>query len=167
MTQMSESAPESAPATLLALFKESIFSALTETFESVQGVYLDKGTSLFETLAGIDAATASIPVSARCASLAAQVEHTRYYVYVLEQFMQGTLVGEPDWAAAWQIVTVTEAEWAASIASLQASYQRLRTYMRSLDSWEGRWEVGGAMAIVVHTAYHLGEIRQALCTRQK
>ena len=24
--------------------------------------------------------------------------------------------------------------------------------------------IGGALSIVVHTAYHLGEIRQALCT---
>jgi hypothetical protein len=24
--------------------------------------------------------------------------------------------------------------------------------------------MGGALSIVVHTAYHLGEIRQALCT---
>ena len=81
--------------------------------------------------------------------------------------MRGTLTGEPDWTAAWQIVAVSEAEWTDSIASLQASYGRLSAYMHSLDSWEGRWEVGGAMAIVVHTAYHLGEIRQALCTLQK
>ena len=24
--------------------------------------------------------------------------------------------------------------------------------------------IGGALSLVVHTAYHLGEIRQALCT---
>ena len=29
---------------------------------------------------------------------------------------------------------------------------------------EVRHAIGGALAIVVHTAYHLGEIRQALCT---
>ncbi len=81
--------------------------------------------------------------------------------------MQGTLAGKPDWAAAWQIVAVSEAEWAASLANLKASYQRLRTYMSSLETWEGCWEVAGAMAIAVHSAYHLGEIRQALCTLQK
>jgi len=32
------------------------------------------------------------------------------------------------------------------------------------DDWNDDDRVGGAMAIIVHTAYHLGEIRQALCT---
>ena len=43
--------------------------ALTETFESVNGVYLDKGTSLFETLAEISAEDASIPVGGNCATI--------------------------------------------------------------------------------------------------
>lgn len=30
--------------------------------------------------------------------------------------------------------------------------------------WTNEDHVYGAMAILVHTAYHLGEIRQALCT---
>jgi hypothetical protein len=30
--------------------------------------------------------------------------------------------------------------------------------------WDSENAIGGALAIVVHTAYHLGEIRQALCT---
>jgi hypothetical protein len=28
-------------------------------------------------------------------------------------------------------------------------------------------DLGGALAILVHTVYHLGEIRQALCTIQQ
>ncbi len=36
-----------------------------ETFEQVQGMYLDKGTSLFETLATVTAEEASRPVSAK------------------------------------------------------------------------------------------------------
>lgn len=36
--------------------------------------------------------------------------------------------------------------------------------LKAIERWEGEEEVGGALAIVVHTkAYHLGEIRQALC----
>ncbi len=29
---------------------------------------------------------------------------------------------------------------------------------------DGEDAIGGVLAILVHTAYHLGEIRQALCT---
>jgi hypothetical protein len=34
---------------------------------------------------------------------------------------------------------------------------------------QAQWDedsLGGAMAVVVHSAYHLGEIRQALCMLQ-
>jgi hypothetical protein len=31
------------------------------------------------------------------------------------------------------------------------------------EKWDDE-TIGGSMAIIVHTAYHLGEIRQALCT---
>jgi hypothetical protein len=35
--------------------------------------------------------------------------------------------------------------------------------MEGFDSWDDDNRVGGALAIVVHTAHHLGEIRQMLC----
>jgi hypothetical protein len=61
---------------------------LTETFESVQVAYLDRGTSLFETLAEISAEGASQPMG-DCATVAAHVAHTRYYLEVLEDRMFG------------------------------------------------------------------------------
>jgi hypothetical protein len=36
--------------------------------------------------------------------------------------------------------------------------------MKGFDAWDGKNEIAAALAIVVHTAYHLGEIRQAMCT---
>ena len=65
------------------VFKKELFDLLEETFERVQGIYLDKGTSFFETLETISAVEASRPVSATCASIAAQVEHVRFYLQVL------------------------------------------------------------------------------------
>lgn len=65
-------------------FNQALFSLLDETFDSVHGIYLDKGTSLFETLATISAAEASIPVGGKCATLAAQVKHITFYLDVLE-----------------------------------------------------------------------------------
>ena len=57
----------------------TLFGLLTETFESVYGIFLDKGTSLFETLADVTAEEASRATSGRCATLAAQVNHVRFY----------------------------------------------------------------------------------------
>ena len=148
----------------LELFTGELFPLLEETFERVHGIYLDKGTSLFETLDTITAEEASRPVSARCASIAGQVEHVRFYLQVLQEYMQQKEVGKVDWAASWYLKTVTPEEWAALKQRLRATYAGVVSLVKSFETWEGENQLGGALAIVVHTAYHLGEIRQALCT---
>jgi len=144
-------------------FTSEIFPLLEETFERVNGIYLDKGTSLFETLDTITAEQASQPVSAHCASIAGQVEHVRFYLQVLQDYMQGKAVGKIDWQASWYLKTVAPEEWAALKQRLRMSYESVTALIKSFTTWEGENELGGALAIVVHTAYHLGEIRQALC----
>lgn len=145
-------------------FTTELFDLLTETFEQVSGMYLDKGTSLFETLATISAEEASIPVGGKCATLAAQVEHTRYYLDVLEVYMLGQKPEGVDWNEIWQTVgAVTPEEWMAIQTRLQASYQRVRAKMTAIENWDSTDAIGASLSIVVHTAHHLGEIRQALC----
>ncbi len=145
--------------------KETFFEALGETFESVRGMYLDKGTSLFETLETISAQEASQPVGQRCASIAAQVEHVTFYLDVLQHYMKNENPGKVDWNHIWNTVeAVSPDEWEASKTRLKASYQRIRDLMNGFDTWEGENNVSASMSVIVHTAYHLGEIRQALCT---
>ncbi len=139
-------------------------SLLDETFRHVHGHYLDRHTSLFETLATISAEEASQPVGDRCATLAAQVNHIRVYIEVLERYMRGEEVGPTDWAASWQVAGVDEEEWESLKQRLDASYRHMRATMQGFTTWEGEDEIGGVLAILAHTAYHLGEIRQALCT---
>jgi hypothetical protein len=146
-------------------FTNNIFAVFEETFENHHGIYLDKGTSLFETLDTISAEMASRPVSANCASLAAQITHVIFYMEVLEKAMQNQEIGKVDWNDIWKRVeAVTSDEWAALKQQLKQTYQRLSTMMHAIDDWNDDDRVGGAIAIIVHTAYHLGEIRQALCT---
>ena len=145
-------------------FTDAYFDLLDETFENHHGIFLDKGTSLFQTLEGIDAAHASIPVGGKCASLAAQVTHIIFYLEVLERYILAQDAGKVDWGEIWRTVeAVTPEEWARLNGQLKQTYQRVLGMLRSLD-WEDETSIGGALAIVVHTAYHLGEIRQALCT---
>ena len=146
-------------------FSKELFTILEETFETHHGVYLDKGTSLFATLNQISAGEASIPVGNHCATIAAQVEHVIFYLKVLERYIAGQDVGKPDWGEIWSRVSgVTAAEWDELRARLKATYDRLSKMLRGIENWEHNDAIGDSMAIVVHTAYHLGEIRQALCT---
>ena len=149
--------------TIRERFTETLFDLLKETFEQVQGIYLDRGTSLFETLATLSAEEASRPISARCSSMAAQVNHVRFYLDVLEKYILNEEVGKVDWQASWQPQSVTAEEWEGLKAQLRASYERVTSTLKAIERWEGEDEIGGALAIVVHTAHHLGEIRQALC----
>ncbi len=145
-------------------FTRELFDLFDETFSQVGGMYLDKGTSLFETLATISADEASIPVGGRCATLAAQVEHVRFYLEVLERALLGQEVGRVDWGNIWQTVgSVTREEWAASQQRLRDTHDRVRSEMQSLESWDDDEVISASLSIVVHSAYHLGEIRQALC----
>lgn len=144
-------------------FKSNLLQFLEETFEHVHGIYLDGGTSLFETLETISAEEASRPVSSKCASIAGQVEHVRFYIEVLEKYMKGEDPGKVDWAGSWYLKTVTDEEWQALKGRIKAQYDSVLALVKSAEAWNGEDEVGNALAVLVHTAYHLGEIRQAMC----
>jgi hypothetical protein len=145
-------------------FTKAIFMLMEESFENVQGIYLDKNSSMFETLAGISAEEASIPVGGKCATLAAQVKHVAFYLEVIERFMRDPKSPQADWGEVWRTVSsVTPEEWQSIQAELRTNYQAIRRYLESVQEWPNEMAVGTAMAIIAHSAYHLGEIRQALC----
>ena len=145
-------------------FLNSLFSLLDETFENHHGIFLDENTSLFQTLETVSAEEASIPVGGKCASLAAQVEHVNFYLEVMERYIFQNDTSRVDWGEIWQTVEkVTPEEWGASKAKLESTYRRIDKALHENKTWNEE-AIGGAVAIVVHTAYHLGEIRQALCT---
>lgn len=146
-------------------FTKSVCALLDETFDNVQGYYLDKGTSMFETLATISAAEASVPVGGQCATLAAQVKHVAFYLDVLENAVRTQQFEPQDWDKIWRETSaVTLEEWEALKASLRESYDRIKTLIDETPEWSNERQIGGIIATIVHTAYHLGEIRQALCT---
>lgn len=145
-----------------SLWNTELFALLEETFEKVSGIYLDRGTSLFETLANVSAAEASRPISAHCASIAAQVYHVRYYLQILAEYTRGNEPAGVDWPGSWQHGTVTPAEWEELRVDLQRTYGEVRALFAAINDWGQEDTLGGALAIVVHTAYHLGEIRQGL-----
>jgi hypothetical protein len=149
-------------------FTQNLFQLMEETFEPKHhGIYLDEGTSLFETLETVSAQEASIPVGGKCASLAAQVAHVIFYMEALERYVVHHDTGRVDWGEIWRTVEkVTPEAWEESKGKLQETYRRISNLFRENAEW-GEDSIGGSLAIVIHTAYHLGEIRQALCILKK
>lgn len=146
-------------------FTKALYILLDETFDNVHGLFLDRGTSLFETLATISAEEASLPVGDKCATLAAQVKHIAFYLDVTENQVRSGVYEPQDWGKIWRETgAVSAAEWEASKAALRESYERIKRLIADTAEWPNEQYIGGAIAVITHTAYHLGEIRQALCT---
>ncbi len=144
--------------------RNQLFDVLDETFERHHGIYLDKGTSLLETLRGIDHRQASVPVGGRCATLAAQVAHVTFYLEVLERYFLAGDESQADWEEIWRTVeAVTSEQWDELRTNLEQTYRRVIVELRASERWEAEPQLSSALAIAVHSAYHLGEIRQALC----
>jgi hypothetical protein len=143
---------------------QDLFDVLDEAFVTHHGIFLDEGTSLFETLETITAEEASIPVGGNCATLAAQVAHVNFYLEVLEDYILKKDRGKVDWGDIWRRVNqVSPEEWTAYQEQLKETYRRFISMLQSVEDWSDERPFGGALAIAVHTAYHLGEIRQAMC----
>jgi hypothetical protein len=151
-------------------FTQALCELLDEAFDEVHGHFLDPGNSLFTTLQGISAEEASIPVGGKCATLAAQVKHVAFYLDVMVKEVEDPTFNRPggvypDWGEIWRTVqAVSSQEWQEIQSELRTSYARIKTLIDQAFSWESTEQIAVGMAVVAHTAYHLGEIRQALCT---
>ncbi len=148
-------------------FQNNLLDLLDETFENHHGIYLDKHNGLLETLETVTSEEASIPVGGKCASLAAQVAHVTFYIESFERYALQNDNSPRDWGLIWRTVEkVTPEEWENLKSKLKDAYLRMDKMFRANELWNED-TIGGSLSIVVHTAYHLGEIRQALCVLKK
>jgi hypothetical protein len=136
---------------------------LEETFERHYGIYLDKGTSFFETLGGVSAEEASQRAASTTGSISAHVRHVVFYMEVVQRSIRGEELGKLNWREIWENdKPVSREAWAAEIAALRAEYGKVLQALSDPATWEREDVLGEFMAIAVHSAYHLGAIRQAL-----
>ena len=148
------------------MVSEQMLSFLQETFERVFGIYLDKGTSLLETLESFSAARASTPTHPGGPSIAGHVGHVCFYIRILRDYMSGVKHKGLDWNQSWHLSAVSDSEWDVLRGQLRDDYDQVLNEIRAISDWNSEDRFGGAMAIIVHTAYHLGAIRQMAMVRQ-
>ena len=139
-----------------------LLSHLEETFVQVKGIYLDRGTSLLETLATLSAAEASKSFTKSGTTIAGHVAHVRFYLKVMIDYMAGQKNQTLDWKQSWLVKTVDEMQWKQLRDGLHRDYEQIRDSWSSSIDWAGEDQIGAAVAVLAHTAYHLGSIRQLL-----
>lgn len=144
-------------------FLKDLLVIIHETFEgSVEGqgsMYLDHGIGLLPTIAEISAETASKRVYGTTA--AAQAEHAKFYLDRLVEYMEGRGKEKVDWEQSWLIETVNDKEWDALRNAVNESYESVLRSIAAIEKWDQN-NIGDTIAIVAHTAYHLGAIRQIM-----
>jgi len=141
-----------------------VFAASKETFEGPEqtgpSAFLNKGTGLFQTLDNISSEVASAHARPESSTIAAHTEHIRFYVEVHHKLMLGAR-DHIDWDESWRIKTVKAAQWDELRHELRRAYEAITRELRALESW-GEDEISVTLAIITHTAYHLGAIRQLI-----
>jgi hypothetical protein len=141
-------------------FVEAVAYMLRETFvgspEGQPSAYLDRGVGLFSTLNAISAADASRDLHGT--TIAAQTEHAKFYLDRLCEFLSGRSE-RVNWEDSWLIETVDDKEWNALSETLKATYNHTLICLAEHGEWN-EMQIGMAMGMVTHTAYHLGAIRQ-------
>jgi hypothetical protein len=144
------------------MITREIISLFEETFEKVHGANLDRGTSLFETLDGLDAAAASREIPGIAETVAGHVNHAIFYIAVLEEYITDKRSGKTDWSESWQVKTVDDTQWKALKARLRQEYSGLLRFIGEIGEWDNGDYFGGTLSILAHCSYHLGAIRQLI-----
>ncbi len=141
--------------------RKVLFALLRETFEGPSGnIYLARDAGLFATLDAVTAETASFVPSAGAQTIAAHCRHLAFYVRVNHQSVLGH-DQQYDWPGSWRPQQVGEASWEELKRHVRTEYEALIATLERLQSWSA-FQAGDCMAIVAHTAYHLGVIRHIL-----
>ena len=141
-------------------FLIEILFILRETFEgSPEGsAYLDRGVGVFATLETLSAEQVSRQINGT--TIAAHTEHFKFYLDRLCEFIEGRT--EPvNWEQSWLIEEVNETEWDALRGVVRKAYENVLRCYAKVETWN-QDNIGDAVAIIAHTAYHLGAIRQIM-----
>jgi hypothetical protein len=141
-------------------FVKSLAYLFHETFEGSpdgQGsAFLDRGIGIFNTLEKLSAEQVSREAGGT--TIAAQTEHTKFYLDRLCEFIGGR-TEKVNWEQSWLIEEVDDAEWTALRTTVRTSYENALRCFAENQNWSED-NVGMAMGMLAHTAYHLGAIRQ-------
>ena len=140
--------------------QELLFALLNETFEQGGNIYVAKGTGLLPTLNAVTADMASRTPFPGAQTIAAHCAHVAYYVRVNHDGMLGR-AQQFDWPSSWREQQVGAPEWEDLKARVRREYDALIETLHSLETCSVQ-QIGDSLAIVAHTAYHLGAIRQLL-----
>ena len=137
-------------------YKKWLLTLLQETFgdpSQPAAYFLDSASSgYFGVLEKTGAELASQSLKPGNATVAAHCSHVVFLLQVVEKYLRGE---------DWHVTTVNEAEWDLIRKSLRDGYDQLISSIEAADDWSEE-SLADSLIVLVHSAYHLGEIRQII-----
>lgn len=150
-----------------AIFHRALNSLLAEIFDGPHGqeaYVLNPGDpGLLRQLDAIDASTASKRPMAGKTTIASHVDHLYYGLAMLNRWV----AGDPNpWAgtdpnASWNRTAVNEEQWRTLRNTFREEAGKWRELVAARTDWDNM-SATVAISTAVHTAYHIGAIRQIL-----
>lgn len=141
------------------VFLKEVLFILRETFEGSttnSTAYLDHTASFFSTIDSLSAEQASAYFNET--TIAAHTEHAKFYLDRICEFMRGR-EEKVNWEQSWLIETVSDEEWNNLREAVKKSYENVLQTFAGIEDWNND-NAGDSIAIIAHSAYHLGAIRQ-------
>ncbi len=120
---------------------------------------LDADTGWRQSLEAVDAEQASRPVAPGGTTIAGQAAHTAYYIELLEALARGERPAA-DWPGSFSPRAVDDQTWEHTRERLFGALGRFRAMVDASDFPPEQLQ--GALGVLLHTAYHLGAVRQML-----
>lgn len=153
----------------ISALTEAITALLTEAYEgppdptSTWFIDNEPDSGIFGLLKGVSAEEASVSVDRSGepgTSIAAHVEHLRWSMALFNAELRGE-EHSGKWAESWLVSTVDEGAWDRLRAELRAEFEALRDGLRRQTQLPEE-NFTGVMAELMHTAFHLGMMRQMI-----
>lgn len=148
--------------------REIIRVLFNEAFEGSQGgwtwfVNTEPNCGVFGTIEGLTAEQASRSVVNGGRSIAAHVEHMRWWLANVNTVARGG-AWNPDWSGSWAVHEVNDQQWYELRAALRREFDLVLEAIEAVPEFDNREMLTGMLAMAPHAAHHLGTIRQMAAT---
>ncbi len=140
--------------------KVNVIPVLRECFDQTSGIFLDKNTSLLQSISSLSAEQASRNIIPDGSSIAAHVSHIRFYLKVLNDYIDHKELGKIDWKECWKHREIDDIHWDKLRVDLASDYRAFLSKVETMTDFGDEKRLGGILAIIAHSAFHLGAIRQ-------
>jgi len=147
----------------VADYRKDIVMLFRETFEGMpEGrnyTWFVQGREAFlDALDKVSAAQASRRHGADSNSIGSHLHHVRSFLYWFNCHVNHNPV-ETDWEGTWKKQTFDETEWNELRTDFKTQYEGVVKWLEDNEEWAGTDGIVATIAILPHSAYHLGAVR--------